>query len=219
MMRVIFYWGFAFLVALLSISCSFNPPVDTIVTLIDEDDIWTPSTDLFTLQDDGSTLFLFNDKTFKKENGYTFWSQNMNANTPFRDFSTVVKKVSGNLGAGFGVVFRCSEIDGTYYLLTVLINTHGSYTIGKVKDGEYEYIQEWKGSQNLRRGYGVDNLITISYEEQSSVYILSINGQEEQRFMDTKEPCLSGNSCGYVVVIAPNEDFTNSKVEVHFKSM
>lgn len=207
------------LVLLVCISCSLNPPAETASPSSDIPGVWSPSTELFSVQGDGTTLFLLNDSQFEMENGYTFWTQNLNETVDIIQFGTVMKKTYGNSSAGFGIVFRCSEVDGSSYLLAMLINTLGAYTIGKVKDGQFTFIQEWQSSRNLKRGYGVDNCIEVRYEQQEAVYVIFINGQEEKRFMDAYEPVLTGNGCGYAVVIAPNEYLTTNKVEVHFKPL
>lgn len=219
MNRIVLCVVLIFFLLLLCISCSLNPPAETASPSSDMPGDWNPSTELFSVQGDGTTLFLLNNSEFERENGYTFWSQNLNKPVGFLRFGAVLKKTYGNSSAGFGIVFRCSEVEGSSYLLAMLINTLGAYTIGKVKDGQFTFIQEWQNSRNLRRGYGVDNCIEVRYEQQEAVYVISINGQEEQRFMDAHEPVLTGNGCGYAVVIASNEYLTTNKVEVHFKPL
>ncbi len=172
-------------------------------------------------EDDCSGKFVFetNDTRYLNDAGYTVWTTNhVNESDGFEPITVSLSKESGRSEAGYGIVFCSREIDGKPFLLTVLINTMGMYTAGKVVDGVFSHINGgWKSSAYINRGYGTKNLMTVSYDSGKKNFLLSINGYDIAAFTAPEKMEFKDSRSGFVVGIAGNEDLPRTPVKVSFE--
>lgn len=164
--------------------------------------------------------FKTNDTKYLHQNGYTLWTvPNTNANDEFESITIEAMKESGTTEAGFGIVFCAQEIDSTPFMLTVLINANGFYTIGKVLNGTLTHINNgWENSNYINRGTGFKNLICISYESKNKNFILKLNDYEITTFTVAEKITFKNSRSGFAVVIAHNENFPSNPVSVTFEN-
>ena len=108
-------------------------------------------------------------------------------------------------------------------MLVLMIRVSGEYLVGKVSDGIFTSICPWTKDENLKTGSGNENKIKLYKSE--GEYFVSFNGDEvstsffDPRQIDNASQEDSENAIenfGYVVVIAPNENFPKSNVKVIF---
>jgi len=179
------------------------------------------TTSLFKEQSDGSYTFETNDSAYTNKDGYTLWTitQTISNTQTFAPFSTAVVKSHGNTGYGYGVIFNANtNSSGKTSLLCVLIRTTGEFAVGKVENGLYSDIQYWTENSYIKQGLGVDNIITIAKLNESNEYSVTFNGSSDStvKFSDTGSYIYSNGSRGYVVVLAPDENFPTNRVVVSF---
>ena len=137
-------------------------------------------------KDEQNETFTFetNDTKYLGEKGWTLWTvPNVNTSESFNPVAVEVIKESGRTEAGFGLVFCEQEIEGKPFMLAVLINANGYYTVGKVSDGVFCHINDgWKNSSFINKGYGIKNTISVAYDTGAKNFILKINGYEITSF-------------------------------------
>lgn len=215
-----------FIVSIIFASCELSPfkttePVPPVPPIQPEETYIEEQNTMFQ-QEEGDNGFVFetNDTRYLTSTGYTLWSvPNINNSKNFEEISVGVTKQSGRTEAGFGVVFCRQTIDEKPYMLTVLINANGYYTIGKVYDGVFRHINEgWESSNYIKRGLGIKNLINITYDENNTNFTLKLNGYEITNFSVEEEILFRESKSGYVVVIANNENFPKNSVKVFFEN-
>ncbi len=161
----------------------------------------------------GTVFFSTNDNAYTGEYGYTLWTEEPEAFTPFVRLNVTLSKLSGDDTAGYGVVF-CSH-DGT--MLLVLINTKKEYLIGELTGNVFNELQGWKESSDLFGGYNQTNTLDITLDSGAGVFSLSFNGGTPVTFRDDEEPYHTGGKNGYLVVVSPRDDFPDVPVSVTFK--
>ena len=121
--------------------------------------------------------------------------------------------------AGFGLVFCEQKIEGKPFMLAVLINANGYYTVGKVSDGVFCHINDgWKNSNFINKGYGIKNTISVAYDSGTRNFILKINGYEITSFTVSEQISFKNSRSGFAVVIANNESFPDKPVRVTFEN-
>jgi hypothetical protein len=201
-------------VLFLLVSCELEPfpsteNSETEETIIEE------KSELFNCEDD---VFVFetNDTSYLTDDGYTLWCVKYeNKSESFENIQVTASKESGKDSPGFGIVFLQQEYEEKDYLLTVMINTKGQYTVGKVIDGNYKSIINWKSCKSLNKGYGALNKIEVSLID--SVYMLKLNDVEVTTFAVTESVKIQNSKWGYVAVLANNEKFPGNPVVIKFK--
>ena len=125
------------------------------------------TSNLFLLQSDGSYLFTTRDSAYWGPNGYTLWALPLAGQQTFAGRDVILKKNSGNLYAGFGIVF-CQYDTGDPALgetmLVVMINGQKQYSVGEATGSVYTpYTSStWISAQNLNMGYGVTNEVKVT---------------------------------------------------------
>ena len=128
-------------------------------------------------------------------------------------------KESGRTEAGFGLVFCEQEIEGKPFMLAVLINANGYYTVGKVSDGVFCHINDgWKNSSFINKGYGIKNTISVAYDTGTRNFILKINGYEITSFTVSEQISFKNSRSGFAAVVANNENFPDKPVRVTFEN-
>lgn len=165
-------------------------------------------------------IFETNDTKYLTPNGYTLWTvPQINTSENFNAISVKVTKESGRTEAGFGLVFCEQYIDEKPFMLAVMINTNGLYSIGKIYDGVFSHINNgWLKSNHIYSGLGVPNDISITFNNTNKNFTLSINNYEITSFTVNEKITFKNSRSGYVVVIANNENFPSKPVRVTFEN-
>ena len=202
-------------------SCGLSPfeedrgSVKTEKTKIEE------GSSLFT-SDEENKVFTFetNDTKYLGADGYTLWTVlNVNTGESFNPLCVEMTKESGRSEAGYGIVFCSQELEGKPFMLTVLINANGYYTIGKVMDGVFSHINDgWKNSDYIFRGIGARNTLMVTYDSSSKNFMLKINGYKMTSFTVSENLAFKNAGNGFAVVIANNESFPEKSVRVIFEN-
>lgn len=173
-------------------------------------------------KDERNKIFTFetNDTKYLGANGWTLWTvPNVNASESFNPVAVEVIKESGRTEAGFGLVFCEQEIEGKPFMLAVLINANGYYTVGKVSDGVFCHINDgWKNSNYINRGHGIKNTIAVAYDAGTKNFLLKINGYETTSFTVSEQISFKNSRSGFAVVIANNESFPDKPVRITFEN-
>lgn len=173
-------------------------------------------------KDEQNKIFTFatNDTKYLGANGWTLWTvPNVNTSESFNPVAVEVIKESGRTEAGFGLVFCEQKIEGKPFMLAVLINANGYYTVGKVSDGVFCHINDgWKNSNFINKGYGIKNTISVAYDTGTKNFILKINGYEITSFTVSEQISFNNSKSGFAVVIANNENFPSKPVRVTFEN-
>lgn len=173
-------------------------------------------------KDEQNETFTFetNDTKYLGANGWTLWTvPNVNTSESFNPVAVEVIKESGRTEAGFGLVFCEQEIEGKPFMLAVLINANGYYTVGKVSDGVFCHINDgWKNSNFINKGYGIKNTISVAYDSGTRNFILKINGYEITSFTVSEQISFKNSRSGFAVVIANNESFPDKPVRITFEN-
>ena len=173
-------------------------------------------------KDEQNKIFTFetNDTKYLGANGWTLWTvPNVNTSERFNPVAVEVIKESGRTEAGFGLVFCEQEIEGKPFMLAVLINANGYYTVGKVSDGVFCHINDgWKNSNFINKGYGIKNTISVAYDNGTRNFVLKINGYEITSFTVSEQISFKNSRSGFAVVIANNENFPGNPVRITFEN-
>lgn len=173
--------------------------------------------ELFEYDGDETTTITTNNGAYWSSYGYTLWA--INNTIPEGDFTerTVsLIKHSGDSVAGYGIVVcHAYRTDYGYTMITVMINTSGFYTVGKVIGADYESVVDWKKSDMLTEGKGPENKLHLVYDKDNKEYTLYINDVETETF-DVTEPIHESGRSGYIVVISPQDNFPAVPVSVSF---
>ena len=132
----------------------------------------------------GETVVQFsNNSTFSKlSNGWTRFSCNkddkkntsttiMYPKTPVTGFTAKLKKESGALGGGYGVVFGVADSSTGYGFV---ITANGRYLVQKIVGGTSTVLQNFTVSSAIKTGYNQENEISVN--KVSGNYELSVNG-------------------------------------------
>ena len=210
-------YGSNFLLVFFILSCTFYQVKEDSYVFIDESSVVESS--MFFEFDVKSNSYIFetNDVQFSSSKGYTFWmTSEENEGASFKEFSATVYKESGREEAGHGIVFIAQEINGVQFLASVLINVKGMYIIGKVKDGVFERVCDWTDCNYIKKGFGVENKLSVSYSEEDKNFMLKINDAFIKMFSMDEDFKIEGSKSGYVVVLAHNENFPDNPVKVVF---
>ena len=173
---------------------------------------------LFTESKNNIFTFETNNSSYITKNGYTIWCVNQtNTSENFDEINVTVYKSRGNSDAGFGIVFLKQIVDKKDFLITAMINTKGQYIIGKVIDGNFLAISEWKTSSRLYSGYGVKNIVSVSYDEENADFVLCFNDQKESIFKIDEEINFKNSQSGFVAVISGSENFPSTPVKIVYE--
>ena len=173
-------------------------------------------------KDEQNKIFTFetNETKYLGAKGWTLWTvPNVNTSESFNPVAVEVIKESGRTEAGFGLVFCEQKIEGKPFMLAVLINANGYYTVGKVSDGVFCHINDgWKNSNFINKGYGIKNTISVAYDTGTRNFILKINSYEITSFTVSEQISFKNSKSGFAVVIAHNEIFPGKPVRVTFEN-
>lgn len=167
----------------------------------------------------GVYLFETNDSKYLNKDGYTIWATNKtNQSNSFETITMEMSKISGRAEAGYGIVFCEQQIDDKPYMLTVLINANGLYTIGKIINGMFYHLEDnWKFSNHINKGYGFKNQISISYDNSKNSFLLKINESDITTFTVPEKISFKDSKSGFVVVISNKEAFPVKPVKIEFE--
>ena len=203
-------------------SCELTPFEEDEKSIVKPEQTTVQETSSLFVQDEDNKVFTFetNDTSYLGANGYTLWTvPNVNTTESFNPVAVEVIKESGRTEAGFGLVFCEQKIEGNPFMLAVLINANGYYTVGKVSDGVFCHINDgWKNSNFINKGYGIKNTISVAYDTGTKNFILKINSYEITSFTVSEQISFKNSKSGFAVVIANNENFPSKPVRVTFEN-
>lgn len=209
-----------FLLSFVFLSCSLEP-METSEENKEESNENTFVEEDNTFFENTSNAFIFetNDTHYITPKGYTIWTTiKSNGDENFENVEASLCKESGKSDAGYGIVFLSQEINNKdKFLVTIMINTKGQYLLGKVINGEFITISDWKSSNYLYTGYGIFNQVKVAYEESvfkiyfNESYITDLKLEEQIVFKNSKS--------GYVAVISKNENFPSKSVKIIYKNI
>jgi hypothetical protein len=233
MKKSIMKTGILLLLSAAFFSCSFEkyePEITTTTTVKPVPVVfvnWQPDAS-------GDVRFSVNDPKLILKNGVSFWKWGSYTATQFDEYTFETYKVSGRDGYGYGAIFSIQDdtnpSDATndygWNFLTVMIDVKGEYLIGKVinKKLKYPLIQGWKENSNISKGYNVKNKVSIKYLG-SSQFRLNFNDQTTDEVIfqynqEDGEPLFTLNGrCGYIVTLAPDENFPAVPVNTGFDAI
>lgn len=157
---------------------------------------------------DGYTQFYTNDS---KNYDYGFWNvlENGNKNT----YEIDCKKLDGDQGTAYGMIFGVSNTDLKHYY-SLWISCGGYYCIWKYEDTEAAVVRKWTKINSLNQGYDtINNLKVINSGSDYSIYI---NGNEIDQFSDDT---IFGSRIGFYAEVSSEtyENFPNRPVDIRFK--
>lgn len=162
------------------------------------------------LDGNGYVQFLTNDAQYYN---YNFWVSYTQTNeTQMTTVTATVKKQSGSLNGGYGIIF-CYQDSNNFYRL--LIDADGHYSVIARTGGVYSVIIPWTSSQHLSSGVGVDNVISV-HQLSPNNFSVNFNGTQEVLFNDAN---FTGGKAGFSasVNVQANENFPNTPEDLRFK--
>lgn len=203
-------------------SCELTPFEEDEKSIVKPEQTTVQEKSSLFVQDEDNKVFTFetNDTSYLGANGYTLWTvPNTNTSESFNPIVVEAVKESGRTEAGFGLVFCEQETGGRPFMLAVLINANGYYTVGKVCDGVFGHINDgWKNSNYINKGHGIKNTIAVAYDAGTKNFLLKINGYEITSFTVSEQIAFKDSRSGFAVVIADNENFPGKPVRVTFEN-
>nr|MBP3681587.1 hypothetical protein [Clostridia bacterium] len=210
-----------FVLLLIIMSCTLSPlPNNTNndENYIEDTVIEEKSTLFIKNENEESYVFNTNSKTYLKNNGYTLWTiKYENDESEFEEIEFSVCKESGNIDAGYGLVFCSQELENDSFMLSVMINSNGQYIIGKILNGNFCVISNWQTCNYINRGLGIKNKIKIEFNDETEMFQLIINEKFVTKFSISDNIEFKKSKYGFVVVIANNEHFPNQPVKVTYE--
>lgn len=209
-------------VFLLLTGCGLSPLDEGKNIVLPEKTVIREETTLFSAGSDSTqTIFETNETRYLTQRGYTLWkSVKINQGDDFESVRVSLCKERGKSEAGYGIVFCCQEIDEKPFMLTVLINTAGFYTVGKISDGVFTHLNEgWKSSAFINRGYGMRNDIEVTYNSTQRNFNLKINDYDTATFTVSENIIFQNSRSGYAAVIASDERFPDIPVRIIYRNL
>jgi hypothetical protein len=162
------------------------------------------------LDGNGAVQFSTNDAQYYN---YSFWnSYAQTYDMPLTTVAATVKKQSGSVNGGYGIIF-CYLDNSNYYRLLIDANAH--YSVVAKVGGVYSGILAWATAQHLKSGLGVENVIGVS-QLSPGLFAINFNGAQETTFTN---PNFSGGRSGFIagVNVQASENFPNTPEDVRFK--
>jgi hypothetical protein len=164
------------------------------------------------LDGNGSVQFLTNDAQYYN---YNFWdTYTQTYETQMTTVTATVKKLSGSLYSGYGIVF-CHQDSNNYYRL--LIDAAGQYSVSAIVGGTHSAIIPWTTapSIHLNSGVGVANVISVIQQSPNN-FSVNFNGTQEAIFSDAN---FTGGKSGFLasVDVQTGENFPNTPEDIRFR--
>jgi hypothetical protein len=171
-----------------------------------------PPTKIEWVQDsNGFIQFSTNDP---KDLGGSYWNIYQNSSSDPNVYEIEVKKVSGYLGGGYGMLFGFVD-NNNYYRL--LITNNGNYSTAKRVNGTVTVFQSFVRSTYLTAGPNETNTLKVVYTPANDKYTVYLNDHNVTSFTDTS--ITGGTRIGFYVSISSqtNENFPGTPVDVWFR--
>ena len=157
---------------------------------------------------------LFNSSRMMLNITVKFSDYSQTGQTRMDTVTAVVKKQSGSLYGGYGIVFCYGDFNNYYRLLIIAA---GQYSVYAKINGVDTAIIPWtiNASPNLNTGVGVENVISVR-QVTSGNFAIYFNGVQETTFNDMT---FSGGTAGFAAYIYTQayENFPYTPVDVRFK--
>jgi hypothetical protein len=156
--------------------------------------------------------------------GYVFWCyyDQEDQVAPMTNAVTgIVKKMSGALNYGFGIIFCVQDIENFFW---VLITAEGYYVIGESEDNVPSKIIDYTFSGAINTGLGASNTISVTYTSGMNTMAVAINGSQVNTFQPNtgSSPFIqnwTGGKAGFITLIgnSTDENFPDTASDVRFK--
>lgn len=181
---------------------------------LEEDSFLFPETG-----ESGEYRFYSNDSEHIKPDGMSFWTMKLGNQSPFSSLDVSLYKVSGNLFAGYGLIF-CHGFRGDpseETMLVLMINLNREYLLGEVIGGSFSLIHPWTFSEYIFPGFNQENRIRITSDLIKGEFYISINGSELLTFTDDILPIHFAGDSGFLSIISPADIFPEKPVEIFYR--
>ena len=160
----------------------------------------------------GFVQFLTNDAQYYQ---YGFWYMpSKSYETQMTTVSATVKKESGSLYSGYGIVF-CYQDTNNFYRL--VIDAAGHYVVHAKVAGTLTSIIPWSPTYTaqINSGLGAANVISVVQQSPGNFSVL-FNGTQETTFSDSN---FTGGWAGFYASIAyqAHESFPNTPEDIRFE--
>ncbi|MCG8451704.1 MAG: hypothetical protein MI717_00810 [Spirochaetales bacterium] len=165
---------------------------------------------------DGSheILFFTNKSHHALPYGKSFWIPLEEPQNPLIRWTLQAVKLSGELQAGFGMIF-CHQPESEIMFL-FLIRVDGFYQIAEFSQGNYHPFFDWVFDPAIRSGYGQKNTLEVRGNG-SGLYSFLVNGTVIRTYQDENPPILLGGDQGMIVITSPREQFPQIPVDIRFQ--
>ena len=226
---------------LFSLSCNYSGSTSTAGTDDSNDKIPSkPIKEIIWETDSfGNTQFYENNPDIIDiVNGNTGWQYGDMCEATMNTIEVDVCRMSGiKRKYGYGVIFCVQDIpnpvDGYFYnFLAVLIDIDGEFCIVRCtdtdEDGEFEdeYLVNWQSHDDLATGYGVFNKISVKYNGKlgsgNDSFTLIFNDIAVSAVDFEYDQSVAFDIVGrfgYIVTLAPDEDFPDHPVDFRFRQI
>jgi len=170
------------------------------------------------IEEDGWLHFYTNDSNFnindKNNYGYSEYLYEQIDN-PMTSRAGLIKKISGNPYTGYGIYF-CYNDEDNFYILW--INTKGEYMIGQCVQGNRVIIDLGGESENLKKGFGVENKLEVKKKEGEYTFEIYFNDEKEKDLFNSS---FIGGKFGFFVYVGDSsqESFPAVPEEVFAKEV
>lgn len=196
-----FRWWLLVIIGLLLASCGSSPSSSVAL-----------QTNRWQLDGNGFVQLATNDAQYHGRVFITDFPQT--GQTRMDTVTAVVKKQSGSLYGGYGIIF-CYVDSYNYYRL--LIDAAGQYSLYAKINGVDTAIIPWTiaASPNLKTGVEVENMISVRQTTLNN-FVIYFNGVQVATFNDAT---FSGGTAGFAAYVntKDNENFPDTAVDVRFK--
>jgi len=129
-------------------------------------------------------------------------------------YTGTVRIDAGYKNDAMGLTFLMDSNYQNYY--SVVIDSTGQYSIRQMKAGVWIIIKDWTPSVNLKKGFGIENLISVSQISGKDLQV-SFNGVIETTFWNSDLTNATGFP-GFIVYVskAVNQNFPTVPVLVKY---
>jgi hypothetical protein len=180
----------------------------------DDDDPNSPPVQTIRWQLDGNGYiqFMTNDSQYYS---YSFWNTYTSTNqVTMTTVTATVKKISGSLYSGYGIVF-CYQDTNNFYRLS--IDAAGQFSVYKKVAGTYTAILPWTSSSSiyLNTGVGATNIISVTQTSLNN-FSVNFNGSQETTFIDN---AFTGGTAGFSAGVhdQSHENFPVTPEDIRYK--
>jgi hypothetical protein len=181
----------------------------------------TVTTTFWELDGNGYVQFSTNDPKYYEYYFEVYYDQEYQAAPMTSAVIAVVKKMSGALNIGFGMLFCFTDFGNFFY---VLITADGYYDIGQCVNSAVTRIVDYTLSGAINTGVGASNTISVTYTSGTNTMAVFINGSQVNSFQPNTGsnpyiPNWTGGKAGFMSLVgnSSEEGFPYTASDVRFK--